>query len=166
MTVEFRKGDTTEADVDAVVNAANTQLQLGAGVAGAIRRKGGPAIQQECDQVGPVELGEAAITSGGQLKARYVIHAAGMHLGGGVTADSCQAATVNSLHRAEEKQLRSIAFPAIGTGVGGLDMGSCAEIMLRAVRGHTPGSLQRVLFVLFDDAALAAFQKTWKQLSD
>ncbi len=166
MTVEFRKADITEADVDAVVNAANTRLQLGAGVAGAIRRKGGPTIQQECDRIGPVELGEAAITAGGQLQARYVIHAAGMHLGGGVTADSCRAATVNSLRGAEEKQLRSIAFPAIGTGVGGLDMASCAEIMLGAVRGHTPGSLQRVLFILFDDAALATFQETWKQLSD
>ncbi len=166
MTVEFRKGDITEADVDAVVNAANTRLQLGAGVAGAIRHKGGPTIQQECDRIGPVELGEAAITAGGRLQASYVIHAAGMRLGDGVTADSCRAATVNSLRRAEEKQLRSIAFPAIGTGVGGLDMGSCAETMLRAVRGHTPGSLQRVLFVLFDDAALAAFQKTWNQRSD
>ncbi len=165
MTVEFLKGDLTEADVDAVVNAANTQLQLGAGVAGAIRRKGGPTIQQECDRIGPVALGEAAVTGGGNLKARFVIHAAGMHLGGGVTARSCEDATLNSLRRAEEKQLSSIAFPAIGTGVGGLDMARCAEIMLRAVRSHKAGSLRRVLFVLFDDAALGTFERTWKQIS-
>lgn len=79
--VVLRQGDITDADVGAVVNAANTHLQLGAGVAGAIRRKGGPTIQQECDATGPISLGEAAITSGGQLKARYVIHAASMHLG-------------------------------------------------------------------------------------
>ena len=159
-------GDITDAEVDAIINAANSALVLGSGVAGAIDRRGGPSIAEACRALGPIEVGEAAATGAGELNARIVIHAAGMRLGGGVTADSCRAATVNSLRRAEEKQLRSIAFPAIGTGVGGLDMASCAEIMLGAVRGHTPGSLQRVLFVLFDDAALAAFQKTWKQLSD
>lgn len=165
MTVEFAKGDITEADVDAVVNAANTQLQLGAGVAGAIRRKGGPTIQEECDRIGPIELGEAAITGGGRLRARFVIHAAGMHLGGGVSASSCEAAARNSLRRAEEKKLRSIAFPAIGTGVGGLDMARCAEIMLRVVREHKPVSLERAVFILYDDAALSTFEKTWKQMS-
>ncbi|MBI3796399.1 MAG: macro domain-containing protein, partial [Deltaproteobacteria bacterium] len=86
--VILQQGDITDADVDAVVNAANTRLQLGAGVAGAIRRKGGPTIRQECDTLGPVSLGEAAITGGGQLKASYVIHAASMHLGGLTSEDS------------------------------------------------------------------------------
>lgn len=165
VTVEFIQSDITEADVDAVVNAANTQLQLGAGVAGAIRRKGGPTIQEECNRLGPIELGQAAITGGGQLKARQVIHAAGMDLGGGVTPSSCESATLNSLRRAEENKLRSIAFPAIGTGVGGLDMERCARIMLRVVRDHQPVWLERVVFVLYDDAALSAFLKTWKQMS-
>lgn len=166
MVVEFAKGDITDAEVDAVVNAANTGLMLGAGVAGAIRRKGGPAIQQECDRIGPIPLGEAALTGGGNLKARFVIHAAGMHLGGGVTAESCAAATRNSLLRAEEKQLCSVAFPAIGTGVGGLNLESCARVMLRAVREHPSRFVERVLFVLYDDAALRAFEHTWKQMSD
>ncbi len=165
MTVEFRKGDITEADVDAIVNAANTGLQLGAGVAGAIRRTGGPSIQRECDAIGPIPLGDAAVTGGGNLRARYVIHAAGMHLGGGVSDESCGAATTNSLRRAEEKKLATVALPAIGAGVGGLAMGRCALIMLGVVRGHLPGSLKRVVFVLYDDAALATFETTWKQMN-
>ncbi len=164
--VEFQRGDITQADVDAVVNAANTDLKLGAGVAGAIRRAGGPAIQEECDRLGPVPLGEAAITGGGRLRAHYVIHAAGMHLGGGVSADSCRRATLNSLRRAEEKQLKSIAFPAIGTGVGGLEMAECARAMLSAVREHLKGatSLERVVFVLFDEPSLAIFKKVWDDI--
>jgi O-acetyl-ADP-ribose deacetylase (regulator of RNase III) len=166
MKVEFQKGDITEADVDAIVNAANTNLLLGAGVAGAIRRKGGPAIQQECDRLGPVSLGEAAITGGGLLKARHVIHAAAMHLGGDVTAASCEAATVNSLRRAGESSLKSVAFPAIGTGVGGLDMETCARTMLGAVRRFPPASVERVVFVLYDGGALATFQRVWEELGN
>ena len=164
--VEFQRGDITQAQVDAVVNAANTDLMLGAGVAGAIRRAGGPAIQEECDRIGPVALGEAAITGGGRLPAPYVIHAAGMRLGGGVSVDSCRRATLNSLRRAEEKQLRSIAFPAIGAGVGGLEMRECARVMLGAVREHLQGktSLERVVFVLFDESALRTFEETWNDL--
>lgn len=160
--VTLQQGDITEARVDAIVNAANTQLQLGAGVAGAIRRKGGLAIQQECDTLGPVSLGEAAITGGGQLPARYVIHAASMHLGGLTNEDSLRNSTINSLKRAEEKQCTSIAFPAIGTGIAGFPMTRCAQIMLEEVRNHVQGAttLQRVLFVLFDEAALQAFRDT------
>lgn len=160
--VSLQQGDITEADVEAVVNAANTYLQLGAGVAGAIRRKGGPTIQQECDAIGPVSLGEAATTDGGQLKARYVIHAASMHLGGLTTEGSLRDSTVNSLKRAVEKQLTSIAFPAIGTGIAGFPLDRCAQVMLEEVRKHLTGqtTLQQVLFVLFDDAALKVFQRT------
>lgn len=160
--VVLQQGDITEADVDAVVNAANTRLQLGAGVAGAIRRKGGPTIQQECDLLGPVSLGEAAITSGGQLKARYVVHAASMHLGGLTNEGSLRDATVNSLKRAVEKKFTSMAFPAIGTGVAGFPTNRCAQVMLEEVRKHLSGptTLERVLFVLFDASALQAFQQT------
>jgi len=160
--VVLQQGDITEADVDAVVNAANTHLQLGAGVAGAIRRKGGPTIQQECDLLGPVSLGEAAITGGGQLQARYVIHAASMHLGGLTSEGSLRDATVNSLKRAAEKKLTSIAFPAIGTGVAGFPIPRCAQVMLAEVKKHLDGptTLERVLFVLFDLSALQAFQQT------
>lgn len=160
--VLLQQGDITDADVEAVVNAANTQLQLGAGVAGAIRRKGGPAIQQECDAIGPIPLGQAATTSGGHLQARYVIHAASMHLGGGTTESSLREATVNSLARAVEKQLTSIAFPALGTGIAGFPLERCAHIMLEEVRQHLTSqtTLERILFVLFDAAALKIFQKT------
>lgn len=155
------QGDITDADADAVVNAANTQLQLGAGVAGAIRRKGGPTIQQECDAIGPVSLGEAAITGGGQLKARYVIHAASMHLGGLTSEGSLRDATVNSLKRAVEKKLTSVAFPAIGTGVAGFPLNRCAQVMLEEVKKHLAGptTLEKVVFVLFDQPALEAFEQ-------
>jgi O-acetyl-ADP-ribose deacetylase (regulator of RNase III) len=160
--VTLQQGDITAARVDAIVNAANTQLQLGAGVAGAIRRNGGPSIQQECNALGPVSLGEAAITGGGQLQARYVIHAASMHLGGLTHEGSLRDSTINSLKRAVEKQLTSIAFPAIGTGIAGFPMTRCAQIMLEEVRKHIQGptTLQRVLFVLFDEPALYVFQQT------
>lgn len=165
--IHFLKGDITAADVDAVVNAANTDLMLGSGVAGAIRSKGGPAIQEECDLASPIALGEAAVTTGGRLKALYVIHAASMHLGGRTTADSLRLATHNSLLRAEEKGLKSIAFPAIGTGVAGFAMAECARIMLSQVLEHLKvrSSLERIYFVLCDDAALQTFEETYRQLT-
>ncbi len=161
------QGDITEADVEAVVNAANNDLQLGGGVAGAIRRKGGPSIQEECGRIGRVPLGEAAITGGGQLKAGYVIHAASMQLGGQTTAENLEASTRNSLLRAEEKKIRSIAFPAIGTGIAGFDTRRCATIMLRTVaeRLKTKTSLERVVFVLFDSQSREIFEETWKTLA-
>jgi len=160
--VSIRQGDLTEADVDAVVNAANNDLMLGGGVAGAIRRKGGPEIQNECDRIGPIAVGEAALTGGGKLKARYVIHAASMRLGGATTEKALRESTRNSLKRAEEKKLESIAFPAIGTGIAGFPIERCAEVMLAEVRDHLSGptSLKRVEFVLFDRPALEVFEKT------
>jgi len=159
-------GDITSQHVDAIVNAANTDLLLGAGVAGAIRRAGGPAIQEECNRLGPIPLGEAAITGGGNLPAAWVIHAAGMHWGGGVSGEACANATRHSLQRAAEKGLKSVAFPAIGTGVGGLDMGECARVMLGEVEAHLlhKSSVKRVVFVLFDDAARAVFERTWNDI--
>ncbi len=158
--VTISQGDLTETGTDAIVNAANNDLQLGGGVAGAIRRKGGPSIQEECDRIGRVPLGEAAITGGGKLRARYVIHAASMHLGGRATEGHLRASTRNSLLRAKEKNLRSIAFPAVGTGIAGFPMTRCAEVMLEEVRDHLKGetTLERVEFVLFDAAALETFE--------
>ena len=120
--IYFLKGDITDLAVDAIVNAANTDLVLGAGVAGAIRRKGGSRIQEDCDAIGSIRLGETAVTMGGNLRANYVIHAASMHLGGQTTADSLRLATHNTLLRTEEKTIKSLAFPAIGTGVAGFPM--------------------------------------------
>src|ERR1700684_3061762 len=110
--IEIIEGDLTELDVDAIVNAANNDLQLGGGVAGAIRRKGGESIQRECDAVGSIPIGGAAITTGGKLPARFVIHAASMQLGGETTARALKSATAHSLRIASERKLRSIAFPA------------------------------------------------------
>jgi O-acetyl-ADP-ribose deacetylase (regulator of RNase III) len=160
------QGDLTEADADAIVNAANNDLQLGGGVAGAIRRKGGDAIQRECDQIGSIPVGGAAITSGGKLKARHVIHAASMQLGGRTTAFALRSSTAHSLRIAAERGLKTIAFPAVGTGIAGFPMRECAEIMLQEVAEHLkrPTSLERVDFVLFDDEALRAFQQVFAEM--
>ena len=165
--IHFLKGDITETAVDAIVNAANTDLMLGAGVAGAIRRKGGPHIQEECDRLGPIALGGAAVTTGGNLKALYVIHAASMRPGGHTTVQSLRLATRNTLERAEEKALKSIAFPAIGTGVAGFPMEECARIMIAETLDHLKArtSLEKIYFVLYDDAALKVFEDTYKQLT-
>lgn len=164
----LRQGDITEARVDAIVNAANNDLILGAGVAGAIRRKGGPTVQEECDRIGTIPLGEAAITGGGRLAARYVIHAASMSLGQSTREDNLRAATENSLRRAEEHRLESIAFPAIGTGVAGFPVARCAEVMLAVMRDHLsgPSSLKRVEIVLFDRTTLEEFERVLARMKD
>ncbi len=162
----FVKGDITDIAVDAVVNAANTDLILGAGVAGAIRRKGGPRVSEECERIGPVSLGEAAVTTGGNLKAFYVIHAASMKLGGKTTADSLQRATHNTLQRSEEKAFKSIAFPAIGTGIAGFPLRECARIMIQETLSHLQRrtSLEKIYFVLYDEEALKIFEDTYQEL--
>src|ERR1700683_3257815 len=118
--IEVPQGVLTDADVDVIVNAANNDLMLGGGVAGAIRVKGGPAIQQECDRIGTIPLGEAAITGAGLVRANHVIHAASMRLGESTSEANLRAATRNSLKRADEHLLKTIAFPAIGTGIAGV----------------------------------------------
>ena len=166
--VTLRQGDLTEATTDAIVNAANNDLILGGGVAGAIRNRGGPAIQAECDRIGPIPIGEAAITQGGNLPARYVIHAASMRLGGRASERTVRDATRNSLLRAKEKGLQSIAFPAIGTGIAGFAMDRCAQVMLSEVRDHLNGapSLTRVEFVLYDKPSLYVFQHVLARVED
>jgi O-acetyl-ADP-ribose deacetylase (regulator of RNase III) len=164
--IEIRQGDITEMDMDAIVNAANNDLQLGGGLAGAIRRKGGPRIQTECDEIGAIPVGGAAITSGGNLKARHVIHAASMQLGGRTSAQSLRSSTAHALRIAAQNGFKSIAFPAIGAGIGGFPMRECAEIMLRETAKHfeNPTSIERVCFVLFDTKALAAFEEAFREL--
>jgi O-acetyl-ADP-ribose deacetylase (regulator of RNase III) len=159
-------GDLTESDADAIVNAANNDLKLGGGVAGAIRRKGGVTIQQECDEIGSIPVGGAAITGGGNLRARFVIHAASMQLGGQTTAQALRSSTAHSLRIAAERGLKNIAFPAVGTGIAGFPMRECAEIMLRETVKHLGGatSLERVEFVLFDDGALAVFEEALRAI--
>jgi O-acetyl-ADP-ribose deacetylase len=158
------QGDLTEMDVDAIVNAANNDLQLGGGVAGAIRRKGGDEIQRECDAIGSIPLGGAAITSGGHLKARHVIHAASMELGGRTSAADLRSSTAHSLRIASEHNLETIAFPAVGTGIARFPMRECAQIMISEAMKHLKGdtSLKKIFFVLFDADSLKIFEETWK----
>ena len=160
------EGDLTELEVDAIVNAANNELILGAGVAGAISRKGGPAIQEECDLNGPINIGEAAVTRGGNLKADWVIHAASMGFSTPTTSESLRSSTVASLKQARDKYLNTVAFPALGTGVSGFSMQECAEIMLREtldflqVNDHP----EKVIFCLYGDKAKRIFEETLNKM--
>ena len=154
------EGDITDADVDAVVNAANSSLVLGAGVAGAIAAKGGPSIQAECDAVGPIEVGDAVVTGAGDLPARHLIHAAGMSPGGAATEASIRSSVRRSLELASERACRSIAIPAIGAGIGGFSSQRCAEILIEEARQHLAGetTLEEVRFVLFGEPSYRIFE--------
>jgi len=164
--LELIQGDITELSTDAIVNAANAQLVLGGGVAGAIRIKGGPGIQAECDKKGPISTGEAVITTGGELNVEYVIHAVGPRQGQGLEDEKLKSATLNALKIADENGLKSIAFPAISTGIFGFPMDKCAKIMLSATIDYLQGptSLERVIFCLFDQAACDVFSDCLSQI--
>ncbi len=167
--IVIAQGDITEMETDAIVNAANNDLMLGAGVAGAILRKGGASIQKECDEIGSIPVGYAVITGAGKLKTRYVIHAASMGLGGEpTTAKSLRTSTAHSLRLAAERKLKSIAFPAVGTGVSGFPIDECGQIMLTEAAGHLKGdtSLETIYFVLFDERSRDTFQRTWDKLQN
>ena len=157
--LELVEGDIAEMQTDAIVNAANAQLVLGGGVAGAIRRKGGPQIQQECDKIGGTFVGGAVITTAGNLKAKHVIHAVGPRMGEGNEDEKLRNATMNSLRLADEKNLRSISFPAISAGIFGFPIQRCAEIMLRTTIDYLKGQtgLEKVVFCLFGRDAFEVF---------
>ena len=154
-------------EVDAVVNAANASLVLGGGVAGAIRSHGGPSIQEECNRIGPIQVGEAVATNAGNLKAKYVIHAAGPVSGEGAEEEKLHNATLNSLKIAEERKIKDIAFPAISTGIFGFPIEKCSEIMLKAAiefleKHDYP---QEIIFCLFGLEAYSVFEKTLEALT-
>jgi O-acetyl-ADP-ribose deacetylase (regulator of RNase III) len=167
-TLELVEGDITDLETDAIVNAANSGLGLGGGVAGAIRRKGGPTIQQECNRIGHCPVGGAVITGGGDLKARHVIHAVGP-LGSDPDADALLAdATRNSLALADQHNLKSIAFPAISTGIFGYPLDRCATVMLSTAIDYLKTAdtgLDRVVFCLYGDAAFETFAQELKRQS-
>jgi O-acetyl-ADP-ribose deacetylase (regulator of RNase III) len=154
------EGDLTTQGVDAIVNAANSRLQLGAGVAGAIRKAGGPSIQAECDAIGPIAVGEAAVTGAGDLPARFVIHAASMPPGGSASEASVRSSMRHSLELARERGCRTLAVPAIGAGIAGFPMQRCAEILLEEARAHLAGatSLEEIRFVLLGEPAFRVFE--------
>src|ERR1700757_502767 len=165
--IQIQQGDITEMDVDAIVNAANNDLILGAGVAGAIYRKGGESIQRECNEIGSIPVGYAAISGAGKLKARYVIHAASMGLGNVPTmAKTLRTSTAHALRLAAERNLKTIAFPAVGTGVSGFPMEECAQIMLAEALQHLKGetSLEAIHFVLFDAGSRDIFQSVLQSM--
>jgi O-acetyl-ADP-ribose deacetylase len=160
MRVEVLDTDITTLAVDAIANAANTRLQHGGGVAGAISRAGGPAVQAESEQKAPIGLGEAVETTAGDMPARWVIHAATMELGGPTSADIIRRATAATLDRADELGARSLALVAFGTGVGGFPLDEAARIEVEEVRRHLDGGsgLERVVFAVHGDAARTAFE--------
>jgi O-acetyl-ADP-ribose deacetylase len=161
--IEVIQGDITACGVDAIVNAANNHLWMGAGVAGAIKRQGGQIIEDEAVRQGPIPVGEAVVTGGGSLKARHVIHAAAMGQDLVTNADLIRQATMNSLRQASQLGLASIAMPALGTGVGGFPVDEAARVMIDAtcnVLHNTPlTSLRQVVFVLFTLDARQAFEQ-------
>jgi O-acetyl-ADP-ribose deacetylase (regulator of RNase III) len=159
-TIEALDTDITALDVDAIANAANTELRHGGGVAGAIARAGGPAIDTESRKVAPVGLGEAVETSGGEMPCRWVIHAATMELGGPTSAAVIRSATAATLARADQLGARSLALVAFGTGVGGFPLEDAARIEVEEVMRHvSAGSqLDRIVFAVHGDRARAAFQ--------
>jgi O-acetyl-ADP-ribose deacetylase len=154
--LEVRQADVTRLEVDAIANAANTQLQHGGGVAGAISRAGGPEVQRESDARAPIDLGEAVETTAGDMPARWVIHAATMELGGPTSAEIIERATISTLAKAEELGCSSVALVAFGTGVGGFPLEEAARLMVGVARDHE-GELEQIVFAVHGEDAERAF---------
>ena len=166
--LELIQGDITDQTTDAIVNAANSALQLGGGVAGAIRRRGGPKIQEECNKIGGTYVGGAVITTGGNLPAKHVIHAVGPIHGDDHEDDKLKDATLNSLKLADKNGLKSITFPAISTGIFGFPKDRCATIMLSTTIAYLDGptGLKKVVFCLYDKETLHIFEGALRSLTE
>lgn len=160
MNISIFEGDIAALEVDAIANAANNQLWMGSGVAGAIKRAGGEEIEREAVQLGPIEVGEAVATSAGRLPAKWVLHGAVMGQDLRTNADLVRRTTESCLRVADELGAQSLALPAFGTGVGGFPLDECARIMVDAVRAYEPSSLKRVVFAVFGAEAKEAFERT------
>jgi len=156
--LEVVEGNIAELDVDAIANAANNHLWMGAGVAGAIKVAGGEEIEREAVAKGPIEIGDAVATGAGRLPAQYVIHGAVMGQDLRTNAELVRRTTRRSLEVADELRCRSLALPAFGTGVGGFPLDECAQIMVAEVRAYEPESLERVVLAVYGDEAEAAFR--------
>ena len=160
--IEIVKGDITELKVDAIVNAANNKLEMGGGVAGAIKRKGGQAIEEEAIKIGPIKIGEAVATAAGKLPAKYVIHAATMGLDFKTDEIKIRNSCASALKTAEKLKINSIALPALGCGVGGFPLLASAKIMSQEVLKHlreNDSNLKKIVFCLYDQEAFEVFQK-------
>jgi O-acetyl-ADP-ribose deacetylase (regulator of RNase III) len=157
---EVREGDISQCEVDVIVNAANNHFWMGSGVAGALKRAGGTEIEEQAMAQGPVDVGEVVVTQAGKLKAKYVVHAAVMGQDLHTSESTIKQATENSLHQADALGCKSIAFPALGTGVGGFPLGECARIMIMTVKEyarHMTG-IERLIFVLYGEQAYRVFR--------
>jgi O-acetyl-ADP-ribose deacetylase (regulator of RNase III) len=157
VNLEVVEGDITTLDVDAIANAANDRLWMGAGVAGAIKRAGGNEIEEEAVAKGPIPVGDAVATGAGELPARYVIHGAVMGQDLRTTAELVARTTRRCLEVADDLGVRSLALPAFGTGVGGFPVDECARIMVAEARGYEPAALERIVFAVFGAEAEHAF---------
>ena len=159
--IKIVRADITDLETDVIVNAANAQLILGGGVAGAIRRKGGSTIQEECNKIGGTFVGGAVITTGGNLKAKRVIHAVGPRMGEGDEDSKLTSAVLNSLKLMEEHELKTIAFPAISTGIFGYPIDRCAKIMFFSVKKYLTGKTQikEVVFCLYSNSDYEIFNR-------
>ncbi len=166
--VELIHADITDLATDAIVNAANEELQLGGGVAGAIRRRGGSAIQRECDDIGGTPVGTAVITTGGNLKARFVIHCVGPRWGEGQEDEKLANAILSALKLADGRQFRSIAFPAISTGIFGFPKDRAAQVILSTTIDYLKqgiSKLRRVIFCLYDPSSFDIFKQVMERLT-
>ena len=159
MRLEVVEGDITALQVDAIANAANDHLWMGAGVAGALKRAGGEEIEREAVAKGPIPLGTALATGAGRLQAKHVLHGAVMGQDLRTSADLVRRTTKSCLELADELGARSLALPAFGTGVGGFPLEECAAIMVEEARRYEPRSLERVAFAVFGDDARSAFEE-------
>jgi O-acetyl-ADP-ribose deacetylase len=164
MDLEVVDGDITALEVDAIANAANNALWMGAGVAGAIKRAGGEEIEREAVAKGPIEVGDAVATGAGRLKARHVVHGAVMGQDLRTNADLVRGTTRRCLEVADELGARSLALPAFGTGVGRFPLADCAEIMVSEAAAFEPHSLERVVFAVFGSEARQAFETALERL--
>jgi O-acetyl-ADP-ribose deacetylase len=158
--IEVAQADITKIELDAIANAANTELRHGGGVAGAISRAGGPEVQAESDRAAPIALGAAVETTAGEMPSRWVIHAATMELGGPTSAEIIRQATASTLAKADELGARSLALVAFGTGVGGFPLEEAARIEVEEVRRHLEAGsgLERIVFAVRGDEAERAFK--------
>ena len=165
MKIKIYNGDITEAETEAIVNAANNHLWMGAGVAGAIKRRGGQEIQDEAVALGPIEIGKAVATGAGKLPHKFVIHAAGMGQDLQTDEEKVYRSTLASLNVARELNLKSVAFPAIGTGVGGLSISDCARCMKKAVDEFKtdPGTVDEIHFVIFGESDADIFRRVFEK---
>ena len=168
-SIRLVQGDITERDTDAIVNAANSNLQHGGGVAGAIVRKGGQIIQDESDRIGFTPVGHAVITSAGRLHAKFVIHAVGPRMGEGDEESKLKNAVLNSLLLASQKGLKSISIPAISSGIYGFPKDLCAKILVKEsfafLKRKTGSSLRVIEFCIYDDLTVGYFRKEFEDLS-